>query len=196
MLALAFSFILPVAYQLCQVSALWIRKGMHFMTSSVSGFRAAWSGARPVRSLGLIAAIIFYLSSLPLQAMEETLTVTIDQARLVRVPPGTEALIVGNAAIADVTLLKQGSTMVITGKRFGETNFIALNGEGKTLKESLIRVVGGKNGLLVQRGMDRQSYACAEEQCLPTMKLGDDSKYFNEVAGQVKDHNAHAGGLP
>jgi hypothetical protein len=168
---------------------------MHFMTLSVSGFRAAWFGARPVGSLSLIAAIIFYLSSLPLQAMEETLTVTIDQARLVKVPPGTEALIVGSAAIADVTLLKQGSTMVITGKSFGETNFIALNGEGKTLKESLIRVVGGKNALLVQRGMDRQSYACAP-QCLPTVKLGDDPTYFREVAGQAKDHNAQAGGLP
>jgi hypothetical protein len=48
--------------------------------------------------------------------------------------------------------------------------------------------------LLVQRGLGRQSYACAP-QCLPTVKLGDDAKYFVEVAGQVKDHNAQATGL-
>jgi Flp pilus assembly secretin CpaC len=168
---------------------------MHFMASGMSGLRTAWFGTRTVRSLGLIAASLVYLSSLPVQAMEETLTVTIDQALLVKVPPGTEALIVGNAAIADVTLLKQGSTMIITGKSFGETNFIALDDGGNPVAQSLIRVVGGRNALLVQRGMDRQSYACAP-QCLPTVKLGDDSKYFSEVAGQVKDHNAQAGGLP
>lgn len=127
--------------------------------------------------------------------MEETVLVTIDQARLVKVPAGTEALIVGNAAIADLTLLKQGSTIIVTGKGFGETNFIALDGAGNPLAQSLIRVVGGKNGLLVQRGMDRQSYACAP-QCLPTVRLGDDPKYFSEIAGQVKDRNAQAGGLP
>jgi Pilus formation protein N terminal region len=106
----------------------------------------------------------------------------------------SEALIVGNAAIADLTLLKQGATMIITGKGFGETNFIALDAAGNPLAQSLIRVVGGRNALLVQRGMGRESYACAP-QCLPTAKLGDDAKYFVEVAGQVKDHNAQATGL-
>jgi Flp pilus assembly secretin CpaC len=126
--------------------------------------------------------------------MEETLVVTIDQARVVKVPPATETLIVGNAAIADLTLLKQGAAIVVTGKGFGETNFIALGGAGTPLAQSLIRVVSGKNALLVQRGLDRQSYSCAP-QCLPTAKLGDDIKYFGDVSGQVKDHNAQATGL-
>ena len=119
---------------------------------------------------------------------------TIDQARVVKVPPATETLIVGNAAIADLTLLKQGAAIVVTGKGFGETNFIALDGAGTPLAQSLIRVVSGKNALLVQRGLDRQSYSCAP-QCLPTAKLGDDLKYFGDVSGQVKDHNAQATGL-
>ncbi|MGA7385821.1 MAG: hypothetical protein WBW81_14360 [Methylocella sp.] len=63
------------------------------------------------------------------------------------------------------------------------------------LAQSLIRVVGGRNALLVQRGMGRQSYACAP-QCLPIVKLGDDAEYFKEVAKQVNDHNAQATGLP
>jgi hypothetical protein len=109
-------------------------------------------------------------------------------------PPGTQTLIVGSASIADLTLLKHGATMIVTGKGFGETNFIALDGDGSPLLQSLIRVVGGKNALLVQRGLDRQSYSCAP-QCLPTAKLGDDLKYFGEISGQVKDHNAQATGL-
>ena len=131
-------------------------------------------------------------------AMEETLVVTIDQARVVKVPAGTESLVVGNAAIADLTLLKQGD-VIITGKGFGETNFIALDAAGNPLSQSLIHVVaGGSDALLVQRGMDRQSYACEppSRQCLPTVKLGDDAKYFTDTAKQVTDHNAQATGLP
>jgi Pilus formation protein N terminal region len=191
----AFSLLSPVAYQLCCIPVVWNRKAMNFVTQCNFGARIGCLGTRLVHWLSFAAVALTYLSSPPLLAMEETLTVTIDQAKLVKVPAGIEALVVGNAAVADVTLLKQGSTMIITGKGFGETNFIALDGAGNSLAQSLIRVVGGKNGLLVQRGMDRQSYACAP-QCLPTAKLGDEAKYFSEVAGQVKDHNAHANGLP
>jgi hypothetical protein len=61
----------------------------------------------------------------------------------------------------------------------------------------LARWAGSKSlaaALLVQRGLDRQSYSCAP-QCLPTAKLGDDAKYFGDVSGQVKEHNAQATGL-
>lgn len=155
----------------------------------------ASAGARLINWLGLIAVMTVSCPSAPLRAMEESLVVTIDQARVVKVPPGTETLIVGNAAIADLTLLKQGAEMIVTGKGFGETNFIALDGTGNPLAQSLIRVVGGRNTLLVQRGLDRQSYSCAP-QCLPTAKLGDDLKYFGDISGQVKEHNAQATGLP
>ena len=100
-----------------------------------------------------------------------------------------------NAAIADLTLLKQGATVIITGKGFGETNFIALDAAGNPLAQSLIRVVGGMYALVVQRGMGRQSYACAP-QCLPIVKLGNDAEYFKEVAKQLSDYNAQANGLP
>jgi len=177
---------------------------MHFRASYVTGscvigtydtdLRAASIGARAISRLGLIAAMMVYCYSPPLRAMEKTLVVTIDQARIIKVPPGTQTLIVGSASIADLTLLKHGASMIVTGKGFGETNFIALDGDGSPLLQSLIRVVGGKNALLVQRGLDRQSYSCAP-QCLPTAKLGDDLKYFGEISGQVKDHNAQATGL-
>jgi hypothetical protein len=169
-------------------------KTMRFKASCVSGSRAGSLGARAANRLGLIAILMIYWYSFPLRAMEKTLVVTIDQARVVNIPAGTEALVVGNAAIADLTLLKQGDAMVITGKGFGETNFVALDGAGTHVAEWLIHVVGGKNALVVQRGLERQSYSCAP-QCLPTAKLGDDPKYFGEVVGQVKDHNAQPAGL-
>jgi Pilus formation protein N terminal region len=126
-----------------------------FQGLCVTGSRADSIGAGAINRLGLIATMMNYGYSPPLRAMEETLVVTIDQARVVNVPTGTEALIVGNAAIADLTLLKQGATMIITGKGFAETNFIALDAAGNPLAQSLIRVGGGRNALLVQHGLGR-----------------------------------------
>jgi Flp pilus assembly secretin CpaC len=123
----------------------------------------------------------------------ETLVVKIDQARPVKVPPGTQTLIIGNPMIADVTLLKQGGVMVVTGKGFGETNLIALDASGNAVAESMVEVVANDNGLIVQRGLDRQSYTCAP-RCQPTARLGDDAKYFGEVSGQIQARNALANG--
>src|SRR5579872_4650474 len=81
-----------------------------------------------------LASAVFAAGFAALEARaDELLTVTVDQARIVKVPAGTRTLVIGNPMIADVTLLKTGDTMVVTGKGFGETNFIALDGAGKPL---------------------------------------------------------------
>lgn len=139
-----------------------------------------------------LALAVFAASSAAVEVRaDEVLTVTVDQARIVKVPAGTRTLVIGNPMIADVTLLKTGENMVVTGKGFGETNFIALDGGGKPLAQSQIRVVAGGNALVVQRGMERQSYTCAP-RCQPYARLGDDPGYFNEVAGQIQAHNTQA----
>ncbi len=127
----------------------------------------------------------------PAYGVEDTLTVTVDRARVVKVPAGAQTLVIGNPIVADVTLLKQSGTMIVTGKGFGETNLIALDKSGNPVAESVIRVVNGTNMLIVRRGMDRQSYTCAP-RCQPTVKLGDDSKYFGEVAAQIQARNSQA----
>jgi len=165
------------------------------MVLRLSIFRSiSRSICRLVRHLAasFLALAVFATSFAALAAeAEELLTVTVDQARIVKVPAGTRTLVIGNPMIADATLLKTGETMVVTGKGYGETNFIALDGDGKPLAQSQIRVVSGSNGLIVQRGMDRQSYTCAP-RCQPSARLGDDASYFNEVAGQIQAHNSQA----
>jgi hypothetical protein len=122
---------------------------------------------------------------------EDTLVVTVDQARVVKVPSAARTLVIGNPMIADVTLLKQGGTMVVTGKGFGETNLIALDTNGNPVAQSMVQVVGGGNALVVQRGMDRQSYECAP-RCQPTARLGDDPKFYGDVTAQIRAHDAQA----
>ena len=81
-----------------------------------------------VAAAGLACAL---LSCVPASARADDAPIVgvVDQARLVKIPDGTETLIIGNSTIADVTLLKQKNLMVLTPKAFGETNFIALDRE-------------------------------------------------------------------
>lgn len=140
---------------------------------------------------GLIICALFAPAAWALSA--DTLVVTVDQARVVKVPAAARTLVIGNPMIADVTLLKQGGAMVVTGKGFGETNLIALDSDGNPVAESMVQVVGGGNALVVQRGMDRESYTCAP-RCQPTARLGDDPKFYGDVTAQIQAHNAEAMG--
>ena len=65
------------------------------------------------------------------QSAPKLLAVTLDQATVVKLPAGASTLIVGNPMIADVTMLKTGAAMVVTGKGYGQTNLIALNFAGR-----------------------------------------------------------------
>ena len=100
------------------------------------------------------------------------LKITLDQAQVVKVPTGTTTLVVGNPAIADVTMLKGGVGMVVTGKGYGLTNLIALDAQGNILDEKQIEVTPTRNVLVVQRGDARASYTC-NPWCMPTAQLGD-----------------------
>ncbi len=157
-------------------------------------FRARLAAKSLARHAGLVIAISLGLAPAfgpAARAAEDTIVVKTDEARIVKIPSTAQTLVIGNPMIADVTL--QSGVMIVTGKGFGETNFIALDAGGNPVAESMIRVIGTYNSLVVQRGLDQQSYSCSP-RCEPTVKLGDDPKYFAEVAGQFAARNSAAGG--
>ena len=123
----------------------------------------------------------------PARAQDAEITAVIDQARLIRIPKGTETLIIGNPTIADVTLLKQNNLMILSPRSFGETNFIALDRQGNPVAQSTIRVIAGSDALIVQSGMARQSYSCSP-RCQPTERLGDDNDYLTKVSKEDQEH--------
>ena len=121
----------------------------------------------------------------------ETVAVTIDHAKVIRLPQGAQTIIIGNPIIADVTTQKNG-LLVLTGKSYGVTNMIALDAAGSMLAESLISVQAPSESLVtVQRGLDRESYSCTPN-CQPSILLGDATKYFGDVGGQTEKRNALA----
>ncbi|AZO79754.1 MULTISPECIES: pilus assembly protein N-terminal domain-containing protein [unclassified Bosea (in: a-proteobacteria)] len=127
------------------------------------------------------------------EAKIDAVTVTVDHAKVLRLPERAQTVIVGNPAIADVTVQPNG-VMVVTGKSYGVTNLIALDATGALLAESSVRVGAASDSILtVQRGLERESYSCTPD-CQPSAQLGDAQRHFNEAGGQAAARNAAAGG--
>lgn len=149
--------------------------------------------------LPLMLGMLLGATGLQAQA-QDAIPVSLDQAKLVKLPAGAETIVIGNPAIADVAVQKNG-VMVITGRSAGRTNFIALDSSGTIISESVVTVTNPTQGrVVVLRGIDQSTYDCAPN-CLPTVSMGDDEKHFNRSIDQVgrRDGMANqsaAGGAP
>ncbi len=113
--------------------------------------------------------------------------VTVDRAKVIRLPERTQTLILGNPSIADVAIQKNGIA-IVTGKSYGVTNVIALDNAGNMLAESTVSVSAPNDSVVVvQRGLERQSYSCTPS-CQPAVVLGDANGFFSETKGQADSH--------
>jgi len=121
------------------------------------------------------------------------IAVNIDQAKLVRLPERVATIIVGNPLIADVTL-QTGGIIVVTGKGYGATNFIAMDRSGEVLVDRVIQVEGPTDQLVtIYRGVDRESYSCTPI-CQPRITLGDSDKFFKPTIDQAGNLSGQAAG--
>jgi hypothetical protein len=148
--------------------------------------------------LGLAALLFVW----PLAAFAEpdAIAVNVDQAKLVKLPSRVATIVVGNPLIADVTL-QTGGIIVVTGKGYGATNFIAMDRGGEILVDRVIQVEGPTDQLVtVYRGVERETYSCMPI-CQRRATLGDGDSYFKSVmdqagslSGQASTSAAAAGG--
>ena len=119
---------------------------------------------------------------------DDVVAVSLDKAKLLRYPPTTETIVLGNPIIADVTMLRGSGTLILTGKSFGETNLVLLDRTGNIVGQLNVRVEPPANLLIVQRGMDRESYSCAP-RCQPSVSLGDASTFLSGAVESVTKRN-------
>jgi Flp pilus assembly secretin CpaC len=121
--------------------------------------------------------------SAPLAHAGEALTVTLDQATLLKLPEKVATIVVGNPLIADVAV-QSGGLMVVTGKGYGSTNVIALDRAGTVLMERAIVVRGpNENTVSVYRGVERETYSCTPK-CERRITLGDSTNFFTQTMTQ------------
>lgn len=122
----------------------------------------------------------------------ESIEVTVDHAKVMRVSKPASTIIIGNPGIADATV-QDSTTLIITGKSYGVTNMIILDEDGQPIADTLLTVrAEAVNAVTVYRRTDRVTYSCSPN-CERSLALGDDSSSFGEVQNQVQQRNSFAG---
>jgi len=143
--------------------------------------------------IGLALAALIWPLAVSGEPATSAIAVNVDQAKLVKLPSRVSTIVVGNPLIADVTL-QSGGIVVVTGKGYGATNFLALDRTGEVLVDRQIQVEGPSEELVtVYRGVDRESYSCTPV-CQRRMTLGDGDTYFKSVSDQANTLNSQAAG--
>jgi len=146
------------------------------------------------RHIGQALALVALLcGAAPVSAQQATVTVLLDRAQIMPYPDTTETIVVGNPIVADVTMLRNTGQVILTGKGFGDTNLLFLDGHGTVLQEARLRVREAPSMMVVQRGVDRETYAC-HPRCQPTVALGDSSSFLQRSISDIQARNAQAAG--
>jgi Flp pilus assembly secretin CpaC len=132
-----------------------------------------------------VAAALLLATSLfaPLPAMAQdggAINVNVNMARVLRISAPAATVIVGNPGIADVTI-QDPMTLILTGKSYGQTNLIVLDGRGEPIADTLIEVVQMQAGVMtVYQGQARTTLACAPT-CQPVVMMGDDNSFASQT---------------
>src|SRR3954454_16896523 len=141
----------------------------------------------------LVAGILLWPALCLAAPDPDRIAVYVDQAKLVKLPAKVSTIVVGNPLIADVTL-QTGGIIVVTGKGYGATNFIARDRSGEVLVDRIIQVEGPTDQLVtIYRGVERESYTC-QPICQRRVTLGDGEGYFKSTIEQAGALSGQASG--
>lgn len=129
-------------------------------------------------------------------ARADEVTVSVDEARIVKLPDRVATIVIGNPLIADAAL-QGGGVLVLTGKGFGSTNLLALDRAGKIVLNTVVQVRGPTSAdlVVVYKGVERESYSCTPE-CERRLTLGDSPTYFGGILAQAGSRTGGAAGGP
>ncbi len=133
-----------------------------------------------------IAALSFALMSTSALA-GGGVVVPIDQARTVTFKHPVATVFVGNPAIADINMVDSHHAFVL-GKAYGNTNIIALDGNGREISNTVVSVMENRGATVtVFHGAGQQTMACAGPRCEVSPTPGD-AKYKDDVADVGAHH--------
>jgi Flp pilus assembly secretin CpaC len=143
-------------------------------------------------SHALIAALICLpLASPPsLAADGDPISVKVNMARILRIGTPAATVIIGNPGVADVAI-QDPTTLVLTGKSYGQTNLIVLDSAGNPIADEMVEVIQAQADLMtVYQGAARQTLVCSPV-CQPMIMLGDELGYTsNSIASKTAVQSA------
>lgn len=144
-----------------------------------------------VSAAALIAAgtgLASLAAATPAATAKESIYVTVDRAKVMRIAEPASTVIIGNPAVADAVMHNQ-NTLVIVGRRFGATNLIILDEDSQPIADEIIVVRPADSTVVtVQRQAARFSYSCSPT-CSPSPVPGDQDEYFKTNSSQESDRN-------
>ncbi|MEO5806237.1 pilus assembly protein N-terminal domain-containing protein [Devosia sp.] len=130
-------------------------------------------------SFALAVLLLAGPTSLAQAAGEGPITVNVNMARILRISAPASTVVVGNPAVADVTI-QDPQTLILTGKSYGQTNLIVLDRAGNPIADTMLEVVQLQAGTMtIYQGNKRTSMSCTPV-CQPAIMLGDESGYLAE----------------
>ncbi|MEZ5841263.1 MAG: pilus assembly protein N-terminal domain-containing protein [Hyphomicrobiales bacterium] len=131
----------------------------------------------------------------------DPITVVVDRAKILRLTEPAGTIVLGNPAIADATM-PDDRTLVLTGKSYGSTNLVILDGEGRQIADEVILVRAPQDAVVtVYKGVNRETLSCAPV-CQQTATVGDKTEVFTLINSQTQTRNtlsqaqAGTGGMP
>ncbi|HEV2561444.1 MAG TPA: pilus assembly protein N-terminal domain-containing protein [Rhizomicrobium sp.] len=133
-------------------------------------------------------AFIAAASLAAVPAFAGTLTIPLDEVRMVTFLKPAATVYVGNPMIADITVIDSKHVFVL-GKAFGVTNIIALDQDGKQIVSNPLTVMGrGADIVTLNRGSSQVTYTCAGARCEAAPLPGDAKETYDATMGQIGLH--------
>jgi hypothetical protein len=138
------------------------------------------------RTIVLLATIL--LTAGAAQARGASVSVPLDEVRMLDFAQPISTLYIGNPSIADVTMIDKRHAFVL-GKSYGATNIVALDASGAEVSNRQVIVFGSGSAVVtVQRGAARMTYSCAASRCEPSPQPGDGKDPFDSSMDQIAKH--------
>ena len=118
-------------------------------------------------------------------------TVQIDQSQILDLAAPAGNVMVGNPAIADVTLISP-RRMAVFGHGYGVTNLIVTDRMGRIIMQQQLEVAPSNIGRVsVYRGASVNTFSCSP-RCERTPMPGEDKGSYEAYSGPFKDYTDRA----
>ncbi len=123
----------------------------------------------------------------------QQMELVIDTAAPVRLSGDAAGVVIGNPAIAGVSV-QSGRLLFVTGRSYGSTSLTVVDSSGATLYHGRVTVIPDETGaVMVTRGTDTSRLSC-NPVCRPAPDIGDGEETFTRAMGQVGARSGQAQG--
>jgi hypothetical protein len=138
-----------------------------------------------MRLIAKLFAPLIAASALALGAGAQSLTLETGMTEPIHLSRPAASVVVGNQNIADVAVADP-RTILLTGKSFGRTNLLVLDGNGNiTMSADIVVTTNSASLVTINRGGSSYTYDCAGE-CRDAPVLGDEQGHFARSIDQAE----------